>query len=164
MKKKTEPKPPVESFAERAGLLKNRKGGRRMLLYLSGAITNDPGYYRLKFDLAEKLLKARGHIVINPAHDPTPGSTYADFLAEDLSVLTELGGYNRLLHGQLSLYLPNSFFPLPAVCLVDTTDIYSVGCTVERRYAHVRGIPTIRIETLVEDFGKILQRAKEEAL
>ena len=164
MKKKTEQKPPVESFAERAGLLKNRKAGRRMLLYLSGAITNCPGCYRLKFDLAEMLLKDRGHIVINPAHDPKPGSTYPDFLAEDISVLTELSGYNRLLHGQLSLYLPNSFFPLPAVCIVDTFDVYSVGREVECRYANVRGIPTIRIETLVEDFGKILQRAKEEGV
>ncbi len=36
-----------------------------MKIYIAGAITNDPDHQK-KFELAEKLLKAGGHAVINP--------------------------------------------------------------------------------------------------
>jgi len=160
MKKKTEPKPPVESFAERAGLLKNRKAGRRMILFLAGS--DDEGS-QIRFELAEILLKDRGHIVINPAKNTSrPGSSWMDELSEDLSLITELGGYNRLLHGQLSIHLPNLFFPLPAVCIIDNKFAGSTGREMIVRYANIRGIPTMRIESFVVDFGCIVKQAVEE--
>ena len=160
MKKKTEQKPPVESFAERAGLLKNRKAGRKMILFLAGS--DDEGS-QIRFELAEILLKDRGHIVINPAKNTSrPGSSWMDELSEDLSLITELGGYNRLLHGQLSIHLPNSFFPLPAVCILDNKFAGSTGREMIIRYANVRGIPTMRIESFIVDFGCIVKQAVEE--
>jgi hypothetical protein len=47
-------RPFVESYAEKAGLLKSKKSSRRMLLYLSGSISNDPDYL-VKFSLAETI-------------------------------------------------------------------------------------------------------------
>lgn len=152
-------KPFVESFAERAGILNHRKASRRMLLYLSGAINSDPNAL-LKFNLAETILSDRGHIVINPFHIVKPSGVWGECLAEDLSVLTELGGYGKLLHGQLSVYLPTAFFPLPAVCILD--DMPSNGRDLEKRFAELRGIPSVKAETLVENWNDILARAIEE--
>ena len=40
-----------------------------MIIYISGPITNNPPY-RYRFDAAEAILTAQGHIVLNPATLP----------------------------------------------------------------------------------------------
>ena len=139
-------RPFVESYAEKAGLLKSRKSSRRMLLYLSGSISNDPDYI-LKFALAETILKARGHITINPLRIIKSG-TWEQFLASDLSVLTELGGYARLLRGTLSPFLPTEVFLLPAVVILDDMG-GSRGRDLEIAFGEARGVPNLCIWNLL---------------
>ena len=139
-------RPFVESYAEKAGLLKTRKSDRRFLLYLSGSITNDPDY-SVKFELAETILKARGHITINPLRIGHSG-TWEQFLAADLSVLTELGGYARLLRGSLSPFLPTDVFLLPAVVILDDMG-GSRGRDLEIAFGEARGVPNLCIWNLL---------------
>lgn len=139
-------RPFVESYAEKAGLLKSKKSSRRMLLYLSGSISNDPDYI-LKFALAETVLKARGHITINPLRIIKSG-TWEQFLASDLSVLTELGGYARLLRGTLSPFLPTEVFLLPAVVILDDMG-GSRGRDLEIAFGEARGVPNLCIWNLI---------------
>lgn len=139
-------RPFVESYAEKAGLLKSKKSSRRMLLYLSGSISNDPDYI-LKFALAETILKARGHITINPLRIGHSG-TWEQFLASDLSVLTELGGYARLLRGTLSPFLPTEVFLLPAVVILDDMG-GSRGRDLEIAFGEARGVPNLCIWNLL---------------
>lgn len=139
-------RPFVESYAEKAGLLKSKKSSRRMLLYLSGSISNDPDYI-LKFALAETILKARGHITINPLRIIKSG-TWEQFLASDLSVLTELGGYARLLRGTLSPFLPTEVFLLPAVVILDDMG-GSRGRDLEIAFGEARGVPNLCIWNLI---------------
>lgn len=139
-------RPFVESYAEKAGLLKSKKSSRRMLLYLSGSISNDPDYI-VKFALAETILKARGHITINPLRIIKSG-TWEQFLASDLSVLTELGGYARLLRGTLSPFLPTEVFLLPAVVILDDMG-GSRGRDLEIAFGEARGVPNLCIWNLL---------------
>lgn len=139
-------RPFVESYAEKAGLLKTRKSDRRFLLYLSGSITNDPDYI-VKFELAETILKARGHITINPLRIIKSG-TWEQFLASDLSFLTELGGYSRLLRGTLSPFLPTEVFLLPAVVILDDMG-GSRGRDLEIAFGEARGVPNVCIWNLL---------------
>ena len=44
----------------------NENETKRHIIYLSGPITGNP-YYKQQFALAEKLLRKRGYLVINPA-------------------------------------------------------------------------------------------------
>ena len=60
-----------------------------MIVYISGAITNDK-HYRRKFAKAEKRLRKRGFEVINPAKigDMLPKSfEYFDYIDIDLELL-----------------------------------------------------------------------------
>ena len=56
-----------------------------MIIYLSGAITNDPNY-RSKFADAEKTLRDLGHIVLNPCCLPD-GLEHKDYMKIDLSMV-----------------------------------------------------------------------------
>lgn len=143
MKKKT-PKSFLESYAEEAGLLKHGKVVRR-LVFLAGVILNDPEY-RAKFDLAEIILKARGHVVINPLKIPKEGN-WLNFIAADLSVLTELGGYNGLLR-KLSLFLPPDTFPSPVVCILDG-GMPGERVLLIKEFAELRGVPCFHIDGLL---------------
>lgn len=59
-----------------------------MLIYISGAITNDK-HYRRKFAKAEKKLKKRGWKVINPAKigDALPDLTWGEYIDIDVSLI-----------------------------------------------------------------------------
>lgn len=48
-----------------------------MKIYISGPITNNPGYEK-QFAEAEEKLLSMGHLVINPAKNP--GTCYKDYL------------------------------------------------------------------------------------
>lgn len=41
-----------------------------MIIYIAGPISNDMDGYKARFCKAEERLKAYGHIVWNPAHNP----------------------------------------------------------------------------------------------
>jgi len=49
-----------------------------MKIYISGEITNDPNY-KEKFAKAEEYLKAKGHVIMNPAILPE-GFEYEDYM------------------------------------------------------------------------------------
>ena len=59
-----------------------------MLIYISGAITNDP-YYRQKFETAKTWLMKKGHAVINPAEvaDTLPILTHDQYMHIDESLI-----------------------------------------------------------------------------
>lgn len=59
---------------------------RAKKIYISGAISSDPGY-RQKFAVAEKRLTHQGHIVLSPARLPD-GLAYEEYMYIDLAVLT----------------------------------------------------------------------------
>ena len=59
-----------------------------MLIYISGAITNDP-YYRRKFETAKTWLMKKGHAVINPAEvaDTLPILKHDQYMHIDKSLI-----------------------------------------------------------------------------
>ena len=95
MKKPTE-RPFVESFAEKAGLLKVKREKNARLVYLSGAVTNDP-HAKLKFDLAELYLKSKGNKVINPLRINPIGTPWEDAIVTDLGIINQLKDANVAL-------------------------------------------------------------------
>lgn len=58
-----------------------------MKIYLSGAIASDPEY-KTKFQKAENALKAKGHVVFNPASLPE-GLTRAEYMALNIPMLMQ---------------------------------------------------------------------------
>lgn len=56
-----------------------------MKIYISGKITDNPDY-REQFSAASSRLRAQGHTVFNPAHNPT-GLTRLDYMRIDLPML-----------------------------------------------------------------------------
>lgn len=118
MKKPTD-RPFVESFAEKAGLFKHKKDKGTRICYLSGAVTNDP-YAKLKFDLAEIYLKARGHIVINPVKVNPIGTPWDDAILTDLGIISHLkDAYVALL--RLSRFTDEDTY-LPVIVDIDPKD------------------------------------------
>ena len=91
-KQKPSERPFVESFAEKAGLNKVKKNKHPRLYYLSGAVTNDP-YAKLKFDLAETYLTAKGHRVINPLKVNPIDTPWEKAISVDLSILNNMKVY-----------------------------------------------------------------------
>ena len=53
------------------------QGGKKMKVYIAGAITDNPNY-KEQFNKAEERLKAAGHEVINPAKNQ--GYTYREYI------------------------------------------------------------------------------------
>lgn len=94
--KKTIERPFVESYAEKAGLLKVKRDKHARLVYLSGAVTNDP-HAKLKFDLAELYLKSKGNKVINPLRVNPIGTPWEDALITDLGIINQLKDANIAL-------------------------------------------------------------------
>ncbi len=158
MKKQTE-KPFVESFAEKAGILKHRKDEHPRLIYLSGAVTNDP-HAKLEFDLAEMYLKARGNAVINPLRVNPPGVEWGDAMAADLSILNRMKDYYKAV-AWLAHVLPENRVYWPTVCDIDPTDrqFESPGKRLELSFAS-DVIPVIRLSA---DWDNLLKQAIEES-
>lgn len=157
MKKQTE-KPFVESFAEKAGILKHAKDKHPRLIYLCGAVTNDP-HAKLKFDLAETWLKARGNAVINPLRVNPTGVEWGDAMAADLSILNRMKDYYKAV-AWLAHCLPENRIYWPTVADIDPTDrqFDSIGKRLELSFAS-DVIPVIRLSV---QWDELLKRAIAE--
>ena len=159
MKSKQPQKPFVESFAEKAGILKRRKDEHPRMIYLCGSVTNDP-HAQLKFDLAELYLKARGNPVINPLRVNPPDVAWADAMASDLSILNRMKDY-YLAVAWLAHILPENRIYWPTICDIDPTDrpFESSGKRLELAFAS-DVIPVIRLS---REWYELLTKAIEEA-
>lgn len=158
MKKQPE-KPFVESFAEKAGIVKRPKDKHPRLIYLSGAATNDP-HAKLKFDLAEMYLKARGNAVINPLRVNPPGVEWGDAVATDLSILNRMKDYYKAV-AWLAHCIPENRIYWPTVCDIDQTDrpFESPEKRLELSFAS-DVIPLIRLSV---EWDNLLKQAIEES-
>jgi len=58
----------------------------KKIIYLSGPMTGLPKNNYPAFREAEKILKRRGFVILNPAHTIANGS-YADYLRRDIQML-----------------------------------------------------------------------------
>ena len=158
MKKKTPSTAPgsfLESFAEAAGLNRIKKIDHPRLYYLCGAVTHDP-HYRLKFDLAERYLKSKGHQVINTIKREAPGQTWAEYLAADLRMLQRL----MTVYEQIIMMVPDQGVPLPAIALIDPDDraFPSKGMELEIAFAgHL--LPTVKLS---HEWNELLTAAIEK--
>lgn len=56
-----------------------------MKIYISGAITSDPGF-KAKFGRVAKMLTLQGHVVLNPATLPE-GLEYDEYMSIDLAMI-----------------------------------------------------------------------------
>lgn len=160
MKKQPE-KPFVESFSEKAGIAKHAKDKHPRLIYLCGAVTNDP-HAKLKFDLAETYLKASGNAVINPLRVNPPGVEWANAMASDLTILKRMKDL-YLAIGWLAHVFPENRIYWPTVCDIDPygRQFDSIGKRLELAFAS-DVIPTIRLSA---EWDELLKRAiaEEEA-
>ena len=146
MKTKPADRPFVESFAEKAGILKRTKDKVPRMYYLGGAITNDP-HAKLKFDLAEIYLKASGNHVINPMRVTPIGTPWHEALSADLEILVSMKKvYMELL--KLSNKLDVGKIYYPSIALIDplTRKIDSKGLTLEVSFASDI-LPVIQLST-----------------
>lgn len=160
MKKQPE-KPFVESFAEKAGLNKRPKDKYPRLIYLSGAVTNDP-HAKLKFDLAEMYLKARGNAVINPLRINPPGVSWSDAMAADMVILQRMKDYYRAV-AWLAHCLPENRIYWPTVADIDPTDrpFESPGKRLELSFVSDT-IPVIRLSVEWDELLKLAIREAED--
>ena len=171
MKKQPE-KPFLESFAEKAGILqgkpctaevsgsarKQRKDKHPRLIYLCGAVTNDP-HAELKFHLAELYLKARGNAVINPLRVNPPGVEWGDAMGCDLVILKRMMDLYHAI-AMLANKMDESKIYWPTVCDIDPADrpMDSIGKRLELSFAS-DVIPVIRLSC---EWDALLRRAIEE--
>ena len=158
--KKTKPidRPFVESFAEKAGILKRAKDKVPRMYYLCGAISNDP-HAQLKFDLAEIYLKASGNQVINPMHLSPVGTPWHEAMSTDLEILVSMKKiYMELL--KLSNKLDVGKIYYPSVALIDPMSrrIDSRGMTLEVEFASDI-LPIIQLSTRWDEI--LFQALKE---
>jgi len=56
-----------------------------VIIYIAGKMTGDPGY-PFKFARAAELLKASGHIVLNPANNPI-GMSREAYMQIDIAMM-----------------------------------------------------------------------------
>ena len=119
-KQKSSERPFVASFAEKAGLSKCMKTRLPRLYYLSGAVTHDP-HAKLKFDLAETYLTAKGHRVINPLKVNPLDTPWEKAISVDLSILNNMKDYYfAVLY--LSKYIGEERTMFPAFIDIDPPD------------------------------------------
>ena len=158
-KQKTAPGSFLESFAEAAGLNRMKKTDAPRLYYLSGAVTHDP-HYRLKFELAERYLIAKGHHVINPIRHERNGLTWEQYLAADLMILERLKNIYRET-GQIANRINGNPIPLPAIAILDPDDrsFPSKGAALEDAFANCF-LPVVKHGT---HWNQLLTKAIEEA-
>ena len=151
-------RPFVESFAEKAGILKRSKDKVPRMYYLCGAITNDP-HAELKFSLAEIYLKASGNHVINPMRISPIGTPWDKAIVNCLGELNHLGEFYR---ASLPYLGTTTNLPLPALLLIDPADreIESSGVKLEKGIALANGLPIVEIGL---QFGTILEKAIKES-
>ncbi len=65
------------------------KGDRlKPIIYLSGPITNDPGY-KAKFQTVQDDLELKGYVVLNPANEVKvhPDKEWSDYMAEAIALM-----------------------------------------------------------------------------
>ena len=156
--KKQPDKPFVESFAEKAGIMKQSKDKHPRMIYLCGSVTNDP-HAKLKFDLAELYLKASGNAVINPLRVNPPGTEWADAMAADLTILKRMKDL-YLAIGWLAHVFPENRIYWPTVCDIDPADrpFDSIGKRLEISFAS----DTIPVFRLSVQWDELLKRAIAE--
>ena len=99
-----------------------------MIVYIAGKIEGDPNYKK-KFMEAEEELKARGHIVLNPAKLPQ-GMSKEKYMPICLAMLSQ---------ADIIALLPDWAI--------------SPGTVVEMHYANYQGIKIIRHRDLIEEEG-----------
>lgn len=151
-------RPFIESFAEKAGILKRTKDKVPRMYYLCGAITNDP-HANLKFELAELYLKSSGNQVINPMRVCPVGTPWHEALSADLEILVSMKKvYMELL--KLSNKLDVGKIYYPTIALIDpmTRKIDSRGMTLEVAFASDI-LPVVQLSTRWDDV--LLQALKE---
>ena len=149
----------VESFAEAAGLNRLKKSENPRLYYLSGAVTHDP-HYRLKFELAERYLIAKGNLVINPIRNESAGLTWEQYLSADLLILGRL----KTIYANIVMIdskLSGGHLALPAIAMIDPEDrqFPSKGASLENAFAGT----FLPVVNLGKDWNELLTKAIEEA-
>ena len=157
-------KPFLESFAEKAGLHKIAKTDHPRLYYLSGAITNDP-HAKLKFDLAEMYLVAKGNLVINPMKVNPIYATWIDSLKNDLVILEKLKRIYISAFQILSVTNGKMEMRLPTIAFIDPAErrFESKGSALERGFAS-DVIPVIQLAGAWNEILKaaIAEKEREE--
>ena len=151
-------RPFVESFAEKAGILKRSKDKVPRMYYLCGAITNDP-HAELKFDLAELYLKASGNQVINPMRISPVGTPWHEAMSADLEILVSMKKvYMELLKLSNKLDVGKNYYP--SIALIDpmSRKIDSKGMTLEVAFASDI-LPVVQLSTRWDDV--LFQALKE---
>lgn len=149
----------LESFAEAAGLNRLKKTDVPRLYYLSGAVTHDP-HYRLKFDLAERYLIAKGNCVINPIRNESAGLTWEQYLSADLLILERM----KTIYANIVMIdskLSGGHLPLPAIAMIDPEDrqFPSKGASLENAFAGT----FLPVVNLGKTWNSLLTKAIEEA-
>lgn len=160
MKKKQTEKPFVESFAEKSGLNKLKNTNSPRLYYLCGAVTSDP-HYRMKFELAEAYLVAKGNLVINPVRYEPDGITWSDALAADVQLLEHLKTMYFSLIQIAGKVNGKTELLLPALALIDPDDraFPSKGMELETKYGGII-LPVVKLSG---EWNEILTAAIREA-
>ena len=161
MKKKlAKDRPFLESFMQKAGVNKLNKTNAPRLYYLSGAVTLDP-HFKLKFDLAEAYLVARGNLVINPVKYADGSTPWLDAMNADMLLLSHLKtAYCELI--QIANRISGTpGLRLPIIALIDLDDraIPSKGSELEQKFGGLM-LPVVK---LGEPWGAILTAAIKEA-
>lgn len=95
-----------------------------MIVYLAGNITNNDNYKK-EFKQAEKELKEKGYIVLNPAKLPE-GMAKEQYMPICLAMLEQTNW------------------------MVIVNDGDNQGVEIERRYAEYQGIPVLTLEEVME--------------
>lgn len=123
----------------------NENETKRHIIYLSGPITGNP-YYKQQFALAEKLLRKRGYLVINPASlaleqaDSLPNAEqWAHYIMFDLQLLETLQ-FKVMIY-----FLPNTS--------------RSKGSSLEFEFAKQHGIP---YQNILNEYSNWFDLLKEE--
>lgn len=153
-------RPFVESYAEKAGLLKQKKTRAPRLYYLSGAVTHDPNA-KLKFDLAEVYLKSKGHQVINPLRINPIGTPWEKAIANDLRILNWMKDYYFAVL-QFAKFMDEDKLYLPAIADIDTDDPAHQYDSAGKRLEKAIAFDVIPIVKLADPWKDLLMDAINE--